>query len=347
MTSTLPTQAVTDERVDQLVARGLRNRWYALCPSPWVRSDPIGLRRAGEELVAWRDAHGAVSVMEDLCPHRGAPLSLARYLGDRLECRYHGVQVNHEGTVVSVPGSPGCALEGKRAVRTFPAIEFQGAVLAWFGDHAHPTPAPFDPPEELVSDEYSRFLCYAEWNCPYTYSIENNVDPMHGAFLHRQSHSMQEGSFQAKFRIRETDRGFIFEKTDQRDTSFDWAELADTSALWIRLEIPYPKKVGPGGNFGIVHMATPIDEENFAAFWWRVRKVSGWQQDVWRFLYANRLEERHYAVLEQDREMLEWMSLRAARAENLYSHDLGVVRLRRKIRAEARAQLEAATGTAA
>lgn len=333
---------VTDEQIDALLAKGIRNRWYAICPSSFVTSSPIGLKRAGEELVVWRNRSGAVFVMEDLCPHRGAPLSLGRPVGeDSLECRYHGVQVAADGIVVSVPGSPGCSLEGKQAVRTFPTQELAGAVFAWFGDELHLEPVPLVPPAELVSDEYSRFLCYAEWNTPYTYSMENNVDPMHGAFLHRQSHTMAEGSFEAKFRIREHDKGFVFEKTDQRDVNFDWSELVDEGGMYVRLEIPYPAKVGPGGSFGIVHYATAIDEENFAAFWWRVRKVTGWQRDVWRFLYTNRVEERHFAVLEQDREMLESTSLLAGRKENLYQHDLGVVRYRRKLRAEARAQLEA------
>ena len=30
-------------------------------------------------------------------------------------------------------------------------------------------------------------------------------------------------------------------------------------------------------------------------------RALGWQRDLWRFLYKNRLEGRHWAVLEQDR----------------------------------------------
>jgi len=54
-------------------------------------------------------------MLEDRCPHRSAPLSVGQHLGDRVACLYHGVQVDGTGTVVSVPGMPGCALEGKRA----------------------------------------------------------------------------------------------------------------------------------------------------------------------------------------------------------------------------------------
>ncbi len=159
--------------------------------------------------------------------------------------------------------------------------------------------------------------------------MENLLDPMHGAFLHRESHSMFGGETEARFRIRESDRGFFFEKTDQRGVNFDWVEFCRTGMDWVDLSIPYPPTAGPGGSFGIVGMGTPIDASTTAVFFWRYRKVSGWERDVWRFLYRTKLEARHWHVLEQDRVMLEAMAEDADQAENLYQHDLGVVRLRR------------------
>jgi hypothetical protein len=112
-------------------------------------------------------------------------------------------------------------------------------------------------------------------------------------------------------------------------------------SLYVRLEIPYPASGGPGGNFGIIMYGTPIDEAHTACFFWRFRKVSGWQRDAWRFLYKNRLEARHFAVLEQDRAMLEGSLPGLERYEHLYSHDRGVVHLRRVLAREVRAQLTA------
>jgi hypothetical protein len=102
-------------------------------------------------------------------------------------------------------------------------------------------------------------------------------------------------------------------------------ELCRTGIDWVDLSIPYPPTAGPGGSFGIVGMGTPIDEGTTAVFFWRYRKVSGWERDVWRFLYRTKLEARHWHVLEQDRVMLEAMADDADQAENLYQHDLGVV----------------------
>jgi phenylpropionate dioxygenase-like ring-hydroxylating dioxygenase large terminal subunit len=121
--------------------------------------------------------------------------------------------------------------------------------------------------------------------------------------------------------------------------NFDWAELGDTGALWLRLSIPYPKTAGPGGAFTVIGYLTPITDERCAVFFWRCRRVQGWERAVWRFLYRTRLEARHFAVLEQDRELLEALAPDADRSENLYKHDLGVVRIRKLLRREARAQL--------
>src|SRR5699024_11051255 len=176
-----------------------------------------------------------------------------------------------------------------------------GAVLAYFGDAKHPEPCELEVPAPLVDPEIDSFLCYVEWKIPWRWGMENLVDPMHGAFLHHDSHAMYQGDTKARFKIRETDKGFIFEKTDQRGVNFDWSELTRSGVDWVDLEIPYPPSGGPGGNFGIVGMITPIDEGTSAVFFWRYRRVTGWERDVWRFLYKTTLEERHFAVLEQDR----------------------------------------------
>lgn len=335
------------DTVEGRVALGLRDRWYALCPSAKVGvGELVRIDRAGEELLLWRDTQGALHVQEDRCPHRGARLSLGVHMGDRIACNYHGVQVDTAGVVVSVPGSPGCALEGRAALRTFPVLERAGAIFAWFGEH-EPEPVAFQTPEPIAGGEWEHFLCYVEWDAPWLYSLDNLMDPMHGAFLHRNSHTMFAGKREAVFQIRETERGFFFEKTDQHGVNFDWSEWVDTGLQWVGLDIPYPDTAGPGGPFSIVATATPINERQHAAFFWRCRKVTGWQRDSWRFLYRARLEERHWAVLEQDRVMLEAMPLDAQEREGLYQHDIALVRLRRLLRSQAQKQLDARKPTVA
>lgn len=336
---------MTDPRqdpVDQRLEIGLKDLWHAVCPSGFIKDRPVSLKRLGRSLVLWRDTQGQLHALEDRCPHRGAPLSQGVMMGDRLSCPYHGVEVRHDGVVTRVPGSPGCKLEGQKATLSFHVAERAGAVYVYNASQPVDVPPPLDLPVELANDdEYSSFLCYTEWKCDYRYALDNVMDPMHGTFLHKQSHSMAEGDSTAKFGVRVTDTGFFFEKEGQRNVNFDWTEFADTGIHWMRLEIPYPKTGGPGGNFIIVGMVTPISTSLCAVFFWRVRKLPpGWQRDTWRFLYRNRLEARHWHVLEQDRVVLEQMPADANQHENLYQHDLGIVRLRRHLRGLAQQQFD-------
>lgn len=337
----MTTTDVSVERIDARLRDGLKNLWHPICTSNAVQQHPVSMRRLGKKIVLWRDLGGKVHALEDRCPHRGAPLSQGVILGDRIACPYHGVEVRCDGVVTRVPGSPGCKLEGSRSTLALHMHEAHDAIFLYNSDVNIDAPPPFSLPEELSSPEYSNFLCYAEWRADYRYSLDNVMDPMHGTFLHKQSHTMAEGDTKATFQIRTLDTGFVFEKVGQRNVNFDWTEFGDTGVHWMRLEIPYPKTGGPGGNFAIIGCATPISSKLAAIFFWRCRKVQGWERDTWRFLYRNRLEARHWAVLEQDRVMLEQMEPDADQHENLYLHDMGLVRLRRHLRSLAEEQLSA------
>jgi phenylpropionate dioxygenase-like ring-hydroxylating dioxygenase large terminal subunit len=336
-------RTVANDPVEAVLNAGLKDLWYPICPTHFVGERPVSLRRLGQKFVLWRETNGTLHALEDHCPHRGAPLSKGIALGDRIACGYHGVQVRFDGVVTSVPGSPGCKLEGSKATRRFHVKEAAGAIFLYNASKDVDEPPPLNLPEQLTdSDEYSHFLCYAEWKGGYRYALDNVLDPMHGTFLHKQSHSMAEGESTAAFRVRDTDTGFFFEKEGQRGVNFDWTEWGETGVHWMRLEIPYPKTGGPGGNFIIIGGYSPISEDETAVFFWRVRKVEGWQRDTWRFLYKNRLEARHWHVLEQDRDILEAMEPDANQHEMLYQHDMGIVRLRRHLRNMAKEQLAAA-----
>jgi phenylpropionate dioxygenase-like ring-hydroxylating dioxygenase large terminal subunit len=345
--NTIAINAVLDP-VDQALERGLKDLWFPVLPSAHVKENPVSIRRLGHKIALWRDQAGTLHALEDNCPHRGAPLSMGVVLGDRIACPYHGVEVRNDGTVTRVPGSPGCKLEGSRATRRFHVTESNGAIFLFNATDPHLDAAPaLVLPEELTSPEWSSFLCYVEWGCDYRYVIDNVMDPMHGAYLHKQSHTMSEGEISAEFQVRDLPTGFIFEKKGQRDVNFDWTEWRESGHIHtMHLEIPYPKTGGPGGNFSIVGAFAPAEKNVSEVFFWRCRKVQGWQRDTWRFLYKNRLEQRHWNVLEQDRVAVEAMEPDANHREFLYAHDTGIVRLRRRLKALAQAQLQAGCGTA-
>ena len=242
---------------------------------------------------------------------------------------------------------PGCPIEGRLALRTYAVEEIAGAIFAYFPTPAGETPPPFVPPAEFTDPAWSHFVCETSWNTNYRYAIENVIDPMHGPYLHGDSHTMTVGAKDDVMEISDTPHGFRVSRKLQKDVAFDWTEFGETGSLWMRLDIPYPVKNGPGGPFRVIGFATPIDERHAQIFFWRLRKVSDWERDLWRFLYRERLEARHYAVLEQDRVVLEGLADDARDHEILYQHDIGITRLRRRFKAIAREQIEAVTNRVA
>jgi phenylpropionate dioxygenase-like ring-hydroxylating dioxygenase large terminal subunit len=337
------------QRIDALINRGLLDQWYAVAKSVQVKPGaPHAVKALGRNLVLWRDTSGQLHCLEDYCPHRGARLSRGEVLGDNIACRYHGVTLDGSGTVVRVPAMPGCALEGRRPVESFAVAEANDAIFIYFASAEHPEPAPLTLPEEFLSPEWTGILCVAAWECNYRFALDNVADPMHGCYLHANSFTLAFGAKHDQMRIERTPRGFIVSRVEQQGENFDWTEMVtETAAPYCRLDIPYPAAAGPGGPFRIIGFITPVDEENCLVFFWRLRKVQGLAREVWRFLYRATLEERHWHVLEQDRDILVSLPADAHRREMLYQHDIGVARLRQALINKAKAQLAARDAAAA
>lgn len=88
-------------------------------------------------LVAWRDDAGQAHLWDAFCPHLGAHLGVrAKIEGDELVCPLHGWRYDDEGTCVDIPYSD--RLNKQARVRTYPVVERNGLLMAWY----HPNDEP-------------------------------------------------------------------------------------------------------------------------------------------------------------------------------------------------------------
>jgi phenylpropionate dioxygenase-like ring-hydroxylating dioxygenase large terminal subunit len=234
---------------EQIANEGFRGHWYPLTASSNVGAKPVSLDRMGERIVLWRETDGTVHAQEDRCPHRGARLSQGRVIDSTIVCPYHGISIDGDGRIASVPALPGCPIEGRLAVRTYAVEEIAGAIFAYFPTPAGEAPTPLGPPPEFTDPSWSHFVCETTWQTNYRYAIENVIDPMHGPYLHGDSHTMQYGIKDDIMEITDTETGFRVSRKLQKDVAFDWTEYGETGGLWMKLDIPYPAKNGPGGPF--------------------------------------------------------------------------------------------------
>ena len=329
--------------IEDRVNSGVRGQWYPVAKSVEIRRGlPHGVTLLGDKLVLWRNEDDVLQCIEDRCPHRGAPLSLGQVHDGHIACRYHGVVVSGKGEVVGVPAMPKCALEGRKALRAFEVSEAHDAVFVYMPSVERPEAPELVLPEELSSDEWTGFLCTAVWASNYRYALDNLADPMHGSYLHADSFTLAYGSKQDQVKLDKVESGFRVSRVGQAGENFDWTEFrVHPGTMFCFLDIPYPPAAGPGGGFRILGFVQPIDERSCRVFFWRMRRVSGLARESFRFLYRARLESTHWAVLEQDRVILEGMSDHARQREMLYQHDVGVSRVRQILTRIARSQVEA------
>ena len=83
----------------------VRRYWMPALLSDEIECDsqPVRVRLMGENLVAFRDSNGDVGLIQELCPHRGASLFLARNEECGLRCLYHGWKFDVSGKILDMP----------------------------------------------------------------------------------------------------------------------------------------------------------------------------------------------------------------------------------------------------
>jgi phenylpropionate dioxygenase-like ring-hydroxylating dioxygenase large terminal subunit len=163
--------------------QGYPHGWYAAFESSELGSTkPLSVRRFGVDLVCWRNQSGHPVIQRDLCPHRSVKLSLGSITkSGTIACPFHGMQFDSEGACRHVPetGKPASAL----FLKTFRTVEKHGFIWLWYGDDL-----PFGDDIPWF-DELDRNFVWSSIvehvDCHITRAIENQLDFVHLAFVHR------------------------------------------------------------------------------------------------------------------------------------------------------------------
>jgi phenylpropionate dioxygenase-like ring-hydroxylating dioxygenase large terminal subunit len=160
------------------------NQWYAILESREVRKGKItGVTRMGQQLVAWRDGSGCVTVMSDKCPHRGVALNLARLHNDCVRCPFHGFEFDASGACVLIPANGKNAVPPKAMhIRTYPTREEHGFIYIWWGEAGGELPPV--PWFESIGEEMVYTTLKDRWANHYSRAIENQLDVVHLPFIH-------------------------------------------------------------------------------------------------------------------------------------------------------------------
>jgi phenylpropionate dioxygenase-like ring-hydroxylating dioxygenase large terminal subunit len=162
----------------------LQNIWYIAAWVEEVAARPLGRRFLNRPVVLYRTEDGDVVALDGACPHRFAPLSLGHVIGDRIECRYHGLQFDPTGRCVHNPQGQG-ATPAALAVRRYPVVERHGAIWIWTGEPEEADPDMIPDFAFLEDDtQLSIVRGYMHSDAHYELLSDNIMDLGHVDFLH-------------------------------------------------------------------------------------------------------------------------------------------------------------------
>ena len=163
----------------------MRQYWIPALASVEVKADgdPLRLMLLGEKLIAFRDTHGRVGVMDHHCPHRGASLFFGRNEADGLRCVYHGwkFDVGRQRASTCRTSRPS-RLQGQGARGGLHVHERNGLVWVYMGPRETPPPLP-DVEANNVADGEVRSQP-VQRQCNWMQALEGDIDTSHFGFLH-------------------------------------------------------------------------------------------------------------------------------------------------------------------
>ena len=107
--------------------RILARSWFPVAIAAQAAAGPIGAVLLDQSLVVYRIGMSFI-VADDLCPHRGVPLSMGFQDGDGIRCAYHGLRFGAEGKCDHVPASPDMRIPDRLHLKTYPAVEKYGLI---------------------------------------------------------------------------------------------------------------------------------------------------------------------------------------------------------------------------
>lgn len=185
----------------------IRNTWYVAGWSSEVPSDGFLARTIlGTPLALWRDAEGQVVAFEDMCCHRGAPLSRGRREGDSVRCMYHGLLFDRAGKCVEVPSQD--LVPANARVRTFPIVERHRWIWIWMGDVEKADPA-LIPDTHWLDDPAWRSIegGYTHYDTNYLLICDNLLDLAHLPYVHPTTLGGSEDYARSPVKVERIERG--------------------------------------------------------------------------------------------------------------------------------------------
>ncbi len=255
------------------MGRMMRRYWLPIAMSTELAiGAPKRVRLLGENYVAYRGEDGTVGFLDELCPHRGASLVLARTEGCALRCIYHGWLVDRDGAVLEMPAEPeGTAFTAKVRQPSYAVHEHAGLVWAYVGPAEARPPVPDFAFGRVPASH--RIEAKHRVDCNWTQAVEGAIDSAHSSYLHSDDIVGNSSVARSNTEGRQTERpsrdGRPRIQTEDTPYGFCYAALRkpivdpelNTYARITHFIAPFTAII-PLGQLQNVQMFCPIDDEH-------------------------------------------------------------------------------------
>ncbi|UCG71461.1 MAG: aromatic ring-hydroxylating dioxygenase subunit alpha [Chromatiales bacterium] len=310
----------------------LSGHWYAVLSSRELGSAPVAKERFGQRLVFWRDTDGHPACLLDLCPHRGAALSLGEVVNGAIACPYHGFQFAPDGRCLRVPAEgEDWTIPDQFSARAMPVRESQAFIWLWRGPAVPHDALPAVPRQPGVGDLVHE-ECVQRWPAHYTRCMEGVLDHSHLPFVHRKTLGRRMQDPTTRIRVDDTEGGFR-------------ANLLQADGVRHHVDCTYPNIWTQLLVDGYAMSATfaPVDDSHTKVYC-RVHHRFDWA--LLRPLMRLWCRVSNWLVFHEDQAVLDSQRPRSAddaAHEKLVPSDAAVLAFR-KLRAKHRAELSAQPG---
>ena len=163
----------------------IRNCWQVIAFSKEIGATPLARTICEEKVVLFRTGAGEAVALADRCPHRLAPLSLGRVVGDTIQCGYHGLCFDAQGQCVRVPGQD--TVPRNARVRNYPLVERHTFAWIWLGDAARADPAAIPDVHWVDDPAWAAVTGYHHFGANYQLVNDNLLDLSHESFVHEET----------------------------------------------------------------------------------------------------------------------------------------------------------------
>jgi phenylpropionate dioxygenase-like ring-hydroxylating dioxygenase large terminal subunit len=164
--------------------RVLANYWYPIAVAEQLTDQPMAATLLDQRLVIYRNGSG-ITVADNLCLHRGVPLTMGWCEKGNIVCKYHGFRYNGDGQCVDIPAHPGAAIPPKLRLHTYPVEERYGLIWTCLsGKPANTLPEV----EEWNDPAYQHALPEPlDLTAAAGRQLEGSLDVAHFAWLHQET----------------------------------------------------------------------------------------------------------------------------------------------------------------